>query len=479
MLGLLLILTILVWFPILFYQISRRGFLVLLIWLIIGPIASNVIERPNHNPFFKSPNNNIDYMLHNSYIKKESSYLSDKPSTINMMDIFEPTRSLIILFLVTFLADILLKHKRSVPLDRTEIWMSVFSLILITNVLFQSRLPVPGMHIAIDSFIVPFLAYYSARRLVTKVYHLRLLVLTMGYTGIYLIASAVIERLMHQELFYRVSGPLGTDNQLYIVIMTAFFMVMILPLQGDQSIVGEKIRIPSGIRWFVLCLAPIVILITWGRSNWLGLLAGIWVTLYLGRRLLKLSRKLSLIGMTLLLVPVIILSIAVNAPEEIIEDRAGNVGTIYNRFGSWILLLEESSKHPIFGIGLNNSRDLLQHRIMFEGYKSMDTAHNSFLAIFAELGIIGLLAYLAILASIVRMGLNLYRQGWHPPDRWRGIGVISILVAHWVPALTTTIIYIPSIAHLYVFTCIGAIAGLYSSDLHHEVHASANASISI
>src|SRR5215813_11471275 len=50
----LLVVNLLVWFPILYYNIHHRGFAVLLLWLFVAPVASNLINRPGANPLFQS-----------------------------------------------------------------------------------------------------------------------------------------------------------------------------------------------------------------------------------------------------------------------------------------------------------------------------------------------------------------------------------------------------------------------------------------
>ena len=55
MLDMLLILCALIWIAILLHQIAHRSFAVMAVWLFIAPVASNVVNSPNHNPIFNSP----------------------------------------------------------------------------------------------------------------------------------------------------------------------------------------------------------------------------------------------------------------------------------------------------------------------------------------------------------------------------------------------------------------------------------------
>ena len=134
---------------------------------------------------------------------------------------------------------------------------------------------------------------------------------------------------------------------------------------------------------------------------------------------------------------------------------------MYARLGAWQNVIEAFSKSPAFGIGLNNLRDELEeNRIRFEGVKSETHAHNAPLSILAEMGLLGLIVFSAIVISLLRTGLNLYRAGSNLRERWRGITVISIVAAYMVSALFVNSLYLTTVSHVYVYMCLGGIAGL-------------------
>jgi O-antigen ligase len=170
--------------------------------------------------------------------------------------------------------------------------------------------------------------------------------------------------------------------------------------------------------------------------------------------------------------PVVLLWLQSALTEDVLDTRVANTSTLFARLASWNILVEETLKHPIFGVGLNNSRDLLQqyhHISQYTDVKSLTTAHNGFLAIFAELGLVGLIAYAAIIICMARLGLRLYRSGTSVQARWGGIAILAILVAYYTPALTETLLHAPELSHVYVFACVGAIAGCYAKTLPRPV----------
>jgi len=166
----------------------------------------------------------------------------------------------------------------------------------------------------------------------------------------------------------------------------------------------------------------------------------------------------------MVLIPVVVIGLYVLMPKEIIEERLINLPNVEGRLATWGLITKEVRKAPVFGVGLHNTRDILRKtKGSFGKAESFTSPHNSYLSLLVELGIVGLLAYLAIVASIIRMGLRLYREGAHYRDRWRGLTIIAIMVAYHVPSLFEHLIYHANLMHVYVYVVVGAIAGPYSN----------------
>jgi O-antigen ligase len=463
MLKPLLILCALIWLPILLHQITRQSFFILLIWLLIGPVASNLISRPGANPFFESPGQRSDWVaLVTGYELQANAYLTGA-ATITVFELLEPTRALLAMFLVVFILDIFQKRRPWCPMDRTETWMGIFSVLLVASALFQSNRLAFGLRTVADAFAIPFLAYFFGRRLVSSEDRFRKLTQVIGYMGFYLIIIGLMERLAHSSLFYRLKGPFYGTNALYVTMAVVFFTVL-MDFAVSSSHPEKKPALPRSIRWFTLFLAPLIIALNLTRGDWLGFFIGLCTFLLLARRLLKPTRKLVLAGAALILIPALVLGIQASLPEELMKSRVGDSANVYGRYATWTAALQGGTEHPIFGLGLNNLRTfLVQANIKVNKVGNYSTVHNSFLSIFVELGVVGMLAYLAIIASIMRMGLRLYQRGQHYYDRWRGATVIAIMLAYLTPAMFGNTLYIDTpLMHVYVYVVVGAIAGLYS-----------------
>ena len=468
MLMLLSVLCALIWFLVLFYCIERYRFYALLIWLFIGPVAANLVSTPGRNPFFPSPRAE-DYVERGPC---DTCGYKSQETTIKLRELVEPTRLLFSAFFIIFILDAVLKKQGLVSLDKTEIYMGVFALVLLANILLMSNRLAYGLRVATDAFIIPFLAYFVTRRLVASRASLHKLIRVVCYMGSYIIVIGLIERMTHSNLFYRLSGPFkGETNALYVTMAVVFFMALV-DMLWSRNTPEQRGALPRGVRRFVLCLAPVIIVLNLTRGDWLGFLVGMGVFLFLGRQLLPLSWKVGVMGVTLVLIPVMCICVYMLAPEGIYERRVGRTATIYSRLGAWQLIILESVKAPILGHGLNNARDFLDStRIRMGDVKSETHVHNSFLAFLFELGIVGLFAYLAIAASIVQMGLKLYRKAPLSQDRWLGVAVVTIIVAYFVPANFGTTLYITVISHIYVYGFLGGIAGLYHWQVASELQA--------
>ena len=455
MLVILLLTCTLIWTLIISYQINRRGFLVLIIWLFIAPLTSSITQKIISEPLLQ------DQMMEEMKPRAsvEKAFLSE--SKMRLKDFLEPTRILFGLFFLLFLTNALLKKNCLFNLNRIEVYMVLFSILLVINALSMSKRPMFGLHIACDAFIIPFLGYFLTRRLVTNEERFRKFIHVLEYMSLYVIIIALIERMIHQELIYRLAGPFPTANTLYAVLSVIFFVILTESYKEESVPMGSFISSPF-LKKIVLYLTPIIIFLTLGRGNWLGFLFGLCVFIFMARKLAKVSTSVFMVGLMLLSICVVILIVPSFIPDDLVNKRIGNIPNIYARVGAWRLILNEGFSNPVYGIGIHNLRYLLATTNLAGWNSSMvNTAHNSFLAIASELGIIGLIIYAAVILSILSTGLVLYQRGAITQDKWRGAAIISILVAYLTPAMFANTLYLETpLHHVYAYAYAGAIAAL-------------------
>jgi hypothetical protein len=412
------------------------------IWLLTAPIVTNIVNHPASNPFFAPPR---------------------VEPWIQFVEMLDPSRLLFCAFMVVFLLRFAVDRSVSLHWDWTETWMVVFSAFSFTNVLLKSEWTLYGLRVTSDAFLVPFIGYVLARRFVTSEEDFRKFIRVIAHLGFYLIIIALIEQITRGRSgdFYRLQGPFGHRDLLYIVIMVSFFSTLLSSV-GDKEHPNPSRALAPGPRMFVLALAPLIIFFSWTRGNWLGFISATGIVLVLGHRFISPGLKIGGIGIILVLVPVLLLFGSQSSAVDTLEERLLYSRTGYARLAAWQIATEVGMTNPLFGIGLHNLRDVLTaSQVTMEGVRSLTVHHNCFLGFLVELGAVGLLLYLLIVSCIIHTGLTILRSGPGYRDRWRGIAVVAILAAYLIPSFFSTILYYPAVSHIYVFAYAGAIAGLY------------------
>jgi hypothetical protein len=282
-----------------------------MVWLSVAPIAVNVITRPGTNPFFNA-------LVRKAQTPGTGGYFRE--GGVKFMELLQPTRLLLIAFVVVFLMNALMRKRRLGPFDSTEKFASIFSLLLLASVFWQSERVTFSIRVAIDAFIVPFIAYFCARRLVTTEGQLRQYMKVVGCVGIYLIILGMIDRATMPGAFLRVQGPFEDRNEMYIILVVVFFISLFDFVQSALLRNGSEI-LPRVAQLFLLCFSPLIILLGWSRGNLLGFLLAVWTFLFLARKLVGLRPKIAVAGLLLLLAPILALGAYEFTPREIVESR--------------------------------------------------------------------------------------------------------------------------------------------------------------
>lgn len=143
--------------------------------------------------------------------------------------------------------------------------------------------------------------------------------------------------------------------------------------------------------WIIL---PIffALLLTKSLAAFLSLFLGLVIYLYLRRRL----KKNSIFYLLVMFILMIIIFILRSAPGR---EHTQPFFSIIMRLGYWKDAFEIIRTHPFAGVGLGNF-DLNQSRY----------AHNSYLQIWAEMGILGLVAFIWLVYSVFKKSFDALKQ---------------------------------------------------------------------
>ena len=455
MLTLLLILAGLVWVPVALGIFRKRPLTVLLIWFVVGPVVSNVVKWPGANPFFWSGGSG----------RIAQGYYLTEDTSITAKELLEPTRVVVLMMLGVFVLKRIFTKRRKVRIDSPEFRMALFSGLLVLSAILYSHRHAFGLRVALDIFIVPFLAYFLMRRLAQHEEDFRRLTRVVGYLGFYVIVACALERAVNTQLLYRLKGPFMQSSVrgssiLHAVLIVVLF-VGLLELTRRVSNPDDRPALKREWRWFLVLGSPLMIMLTWARGNWTGLVLSLWVFLLLGRTLVGRSTRMVFVGVMLVMIPAGFIAAQKLVPSSLVEERIGETNNVNGRLETWRIAVHQGLKAPILGVGLNNTRDLLaEARTAFEGGFTYTTVHNSFLTFFAELGIVGLLLYLSIVSALVKIGWQLYRKGNTVALQWRGIAVIAIMAGYLAPAFFASTLQMYGFSHLLVFGFLGGLVGV-------------------
>lgn len=149
----------------------------------------------------------------------------------------------------------------------------------------------------------------------------------------------------------------------------------------------------------LLSALPIAILATMTRAVWLSFAGSIaWIG-FSARGVLR-KGSLALAGVTVL---GLLISMAAPNQQSALAERAGEQGPIEIRLAIYRAALGMAVEKPLLGWGVNQMPQEVVRRV--EGYRlEAYWAHNSYLEILVENGLVGLALYVSIAVGLFRIG---------------------------------------------------------------------------
>ena len=216
------------------------------------------------------------------------------------------------------------------------------------------------------------------------------------------------------------------------------------------------------LRWLAALAVPSILavglLMSWSRGGWLGAAAGLTgMFFFLPRKrwvgtvlvvLLAVGGILALQGG---LLPASITARLTDFTEYVsFEDVRGVDVTVENyavleRMAHWQAALTMSNRSPWLGVGFGNYAAAYAGSSLINWPYALGHAHNYYLNLLAELGVLGLLAYLAFWGAIIWLSIQVANR-LRGPHRWLALGLIGgwlhLSVHHAVDKLYVNNIYL-------------------------------------
>ena len=189
----------------------------------------------------------------------------------------------------------------------------------------------------------------------------------------------------------------------------------------------------------MVCLIEIsVFILTKSRGGYIALGVGLWLTLWLS------GRRRWAIGLTLVAV-LLVAWLVTRTPAEIGEDpnptqAALDASTWAFRQWVWHAAIQMIGDFPFTGAGVGTFNDV--GALLYGLYTPENPlAHNLFLQAAVDLGVLGLISYLAMLLLVLWAGVQAYRRFEATQDRMLravAIGGLSGVVATITDGLVST-----------------------------------------
>lgn len=287
--------------------------------------------------------------------------------------------------------------------------------------------------------------------------------------------------------FYRASGtfeqpnPYGGFINLSLLLAFGIFLGMLTPVwrrwrakTPGFSLWQPDVLAPIALMGGLTGLLGLALIFSWSRGAWLGFAAGTAVLLFFwpqqrrwGLALLLGAGALFLAGLQLGLIPAGVADrlISFSADLQLGDARGVDITdanyAVLERLAHWQAALDMAREQLWWGVGFGNYAAAYAGYALINWPDALGHAHNYYLNLLAEVGVIGLLAYLGLWLAIFWQTGQLLRQ-FSGAERGIVLGSLAVWTAlsvhHLVDKLYVNNLYL----HL------GVMWGLLAL-LRHEV----------
>jgi O-antigen ligase len=281
-------------------------------------------------------------------------------------------------------------------------------------------------------------AYMMVLRLVRSPREVPRLFILLLAAGVAEALTGLAQGVLHGGGAFHAAGVLRAAGTFDQPNPFAGFLNMSLPFSFAILLLGLP-RFDKVARWTAL-LVGVAVLISLSRGAWLATLAATITMVWMTRPSWRPQIILGLWAVGLL----VVFSAAGVLPAAIGDQIAGLFGlsnvdvvnptpanwSAAERLAHWEAGLGMFFAHPLLGVGIGNYDSAYPaFQVAPVWIYPLGHAHNYYINIAAEAGIVGLAAYLFFLASTFWLCLRLWRSATTPWGRVIGLGAVGVIVA--------------------------------------------------
>ena len=376
--------------------------------------------------------------------------------------------------------------RASFSLSKFEIAWALLSLLALASAVARSNNVAYATRIAIDTFWLPLLAFYFARKHFDLRSGGRLLLLCCMTLALFLFATGVFELATGIDLFQykgselvregerRVNGPFAADSSFAIICLMLFLFLQAAPSllrvrfdrAGKLVYVCANAAAALGALLSLFRIVAFALVICWMAQRWAEHRAARQVSL-------KGSDLRRVLPVASLIVAIVIVfgGWLVTMAPSISGGRLAGPRSAFGRLATWQAAAEIALDNPAFGVGLANYQDYFDASHYYSDEppeevldtKAADSPHSNLLWIASELGLSGLALYIAANLYLFLTGWRALKRAVDQRQRLAASCFLALVVAYWIPGLTVASGYYSDL-NLYFLFLLGALSTQFSGE---------------
>ena len=267
-----------------------------------------------------------------------------------------------------------------------------------------------------DFHYTPFVVFVLAGSIPHSLKKLEFLSLTFLALGAYLAINGMFERFGPHALvwpqyildpkvgiqFERTRGSFASSEMLGAALVVTFLFYLLYSTRAEGAT-----------RYWAYMMTPVTMVIIYAtnqRAAWVGLALCSGLLALVKTHMRRVARGLVTVGLLVFLSG---LASHLSIWEGTLFSKRQQ--TVRERLVNNLTTLDMGMANPIFGVGYGNFKTewpkYFHHGVYEDVIDLTDGNHNTFLGLFAEAGLVGLIPYVLILYQMFRVGLRVYRQG--------------------------------------------------------------------
>ena len=313
--------------------------------------------------------------------------------------------------------------------------------------------------------------------------------------GIYIFfgGSGALHLLVNNR-FFRAFGTFGQPNPFggfmgliapFAIMSTCGYTVLLWRRWISAKKISWMLFFVAGFYGISSILISAGLFLSWSRGAWLGFAVSVMVMLLASPRRLwqGLLLVVMIIGLLFLLwtagyLPETVTERVASATEELFVlsdvrdvDITNDNYAIVERLAHWQAALNMAEHNPFLGVGFGNYEVAYEQYRLLNWQEPLGHAHNYYLNVLAETGIIGLIGYIAVFVNILFLT---WRTRIHPD--WLSRCLVVALLGSWSYLLIHSLTDNLYVNNIFIHT--GVMFGILAV-FHREVSKSKKVPVSI